>query len=109
MKFDKIMDLIVDIRSHDEPVHRYIGNPRILPNCYALEVNFSGIEDRNREYWYSLGFAPAFVFPEDDQFMFSSCPVDGCRGAYSPKAEYENSRDDSYDEEYFELYDPSMI
>ena len=31
--------------------------------------------------------------------MFSSCPVNGCRKAYSPKAEYEMSRD-NFDEDY---------
>jgi hypothetical protein len=83
------MDLIVDICSHDEPIHRYIGDPKILTDCYFLEVNFAGIEDKDREYWHSLGFAPAFVFPKDDKFMFCSCPLSECRGAYSPKAAYE--------------------
>ena len=102
------MDLIVDIRSHDEPINRYIGNPEVLPNCYFLEVNFSGIEDENREYWYSLGFAPAFVFPEDDKFMFCRCPLSGCRGAYSPKREYEIECEKSR-EDYFEEYDPTFM
>ena len=103
------MDLIVDIRSHHDPITRYIGDSKLLPNCYALEVNFSGIEDGDREYWYSLGFAPAFVFPQDDKLMFCSCPVNGSRGSYSPKAEYEMSKDDYFDEDYFEHYDPSVM
>ena len=44
------MNLIVDIRSHDEPIRRYIGNPELIPDCYSLEVSFVDISIENREH-----------------------------------------------------------